>query len=186
MGGQYPSGWEYNFGGVDPQATAKVLDRWPRSIPITYSGFELGNRILSGDRLADVSPSDSPILAAYQWYVGRCHTTRESWDPITVLYGILGLNGFASLGMRAPFEYANENGYNRIIAGNGTNAWINDSSVSNQHWLKLANGVTEGSVARMLTQLYAHDPLDQTCFENGFSQQDKKAQQPLGSMNSDP
>jgi len=117
MGGEYPSGWEFNFGGYDSTSTHFVLSHWPRSVPITFSGGELGGNIDSGQDLRSHAPPDSPVLAAYEWYVGRCSTTRRSRDPITTLYGILGLNGFAELGIKAPFAYANAVGYNSITFG---------------------------------------------------------------------
>ncbi|KAF7196023.1 hypothetical protein HII31_02649 [Pseudocercospora fuligena] len=165
MGGAYPGpGWEFNFGYQDPAATAYILENWPNSIPITYSGFDLGANIYSGSRLREHAMADSPVLAAYEWYVGRCSTTRESWDPVTTLYGILGLDGFSALGLQEPFAYATENGYNSIVEANGTNAWVNDASVKNQRQLKLADGVSNASVAWMLDQFYIHDPIDKSCF----------------------
>lgn len=168
MGGRYPSGWEFNFGGSDPTSTITVLNSWPRSIPITFSGGELGESILSGQPLHQLAPSNSPILAAYEWYVGRYSTTRESWDPITVLYGILGLEGFGKFGWSAPFAYANDFGYNRITAPNASNAWVNDSSVTNQRWLRLADGVRNSSVSWILNQFYVQDPLVRGCFGYGL------------------
>lgn len=162
MGGQYPSGWEFNFAGADPVSTYHVVNNWPRDVPITYSGFELSRSIFSGERLVEHASPDSPVLAAYQWYVGRCSTARESWDPVTTLYGILGLEECSELGLGHLFAYANEIGRNEVLA-NGSNAWVNDSSVTNQHWLKLADGVTNTSVSGLLTQLFAHNPLDQSC-----------------------
>lgn len=164
MGGQYPSGWEFNFGGEDPESTAYVVKHWPEDVPVTYSGFELGGNIFSGQNLIEHSPPDSPILAAYQWYVGRCETVRESWDPLTTLYGILGMTGFEKLGVKAPLEFGNTNGHNSITSSNGSNAWINDSSVANQHYLRLAEGVSNSSVAWLLDQFYVHDPIDERCF----------------------
>lgn len=164
MGGYYPSGWEFNFGGEDPDATAYVVENWPKDVPITYSGGELGGEIFSGQSLTEHSPPDSPILAAYQWYVGRCSTLRESWDPLTTLYGILGLDGFERIGVKSPLAFANEFGYNSITSSNGSNAWVNDSSVTNQHYLRLADGVSNSSVAWLLDQLYIHDPIDERCF----------------------
>lgn len=157
MGGQYPDGWEYNFGGVDKTSTKMVIDSWPKTVPITYSGVELGQGVISGGDLQQCAPSDSPILAAYEWYVGRCSTLRESWDPLSVLYGILGLQGLPSLGISSPFAYANDHGYNSFDFESGSNSWVNDSSIRNQHWLKLADGVTNISVASMLNDLYTID-----------------------------
>lgn len=164
MGGEYPSGWEFNFGGEDPNSTAFVVQNWPSDVPITYSGGELGGTIFSGQNLAEHAPPDSPVLAAYQWYVGRCSTVRESWDPLTTLYGVLGLDGFERMGFKAPLVFANGDGYNTITSANGSNAWVNDSSVTNRHYLRLAEGVSNSSVAWLLDQFYAHDPIDGRCF----------------------
>ncbi|KAI1205412.1 nucleoside hydrolase [Annulohypoxylon truncatum] len=162
MGGEYPSGWEFNFGGGDPASTYRVVNNWPRSVPVTYSGGELGGNIYSGETLTREALPDSPVLAAYQWYVGRCSTIRESWDPVTTLYGIVGLEGFRELGIGKLFKYGNRIGYNKV-ATNGSNAWVNDTAVSNQHWLTLANGVTNSTVAGVLNQFFAHNPSDKSC-----------------------
>lgn len=163
MGGRYPAGYEFNF-GFDRNSTQYVLENWPTSVPVTFSGYELGKKIYSGHHLREHSHPNSPILAAYEWYVAGNSTIRESWDPLTTLFGILGLDGFAQLGLESPFVFANEFGYNTFNTSSGTNTWVNDSSVTNQHWLKLADGVSNSSVAWMLDQFYTHDPLVQTCF----------------------
>lgn len=108
---------------------------------------------------------ESPIRAAYEWYVGRCSTLRESWDPITTLYGILGLKG---LSLNSPlnggedlFEYGNVGGggYNKIVESNGTNLWIDDDGQQhNQRWLKLAEGVSNVTLAEILDGFYTHGP----------------------------
>ncbi|KAL6874809.1 Inosine/uridine-preferring nucleoside hydrolase domain-containing protein [Trichoderma novae-zelandiae] len=109
-GGQYPSGWEYNF-GADPENTAYLVHHWPKSVNVTYSGYELGEGVLSGRELVQRLPPDSPVLSASQWYVGRGSTARSSWDPITTLYGILGLDWLSKLGVGPMLEYANGFGY---------------------------------------------------------------------------
>ena len=167
MGGYYPWGWEFNFGGVDPASTIYVLEHWPQSVATTFSGGELGGNIYSGQMLRQHSPPDSPVLAAYEWYVGRCSTIRESWDPLTTLYGIFGLDGFSKLGIRPPLMYANQYGYNSITSSNASNAWVHDTSVTNQHWLKLADGVSNSSVAWLLDQFFVHDPIMKSCFGYG-------------------
>ncbi|KAJ5973691.1 hypothetical protein N7481_010901 [Penicillium waksmanii] len=164
MGGAYPSGSEYNFGHSDPESTAYVLKNWPKSVAITYSGFELGGDIDSGQNLDVLSPPNSPILAAYQWYVGRGSTVRPSWDPITTLYGSLGLDGFEKLGLGRMLAFANRDGHNSLTSANASNAWVNDTSVTNQHWLKLADGVTNSSMSWLLDRVFTHDPVQQRCF----------------------
>jgi len=101
MGGRYPSGLEFNF-AFDAVSTKAVLDGWPASIPITFSGYELGSKIFSGKRFPELAEEGSPVLAAYQWYGDRCNTTRASYDPVTVLYGVFGLG--------EVFEFANDDG----------------------------------------------------------------------------
>lgn len=169
MGGQYPSGWEYNFGGIDPKSTADVVNYWPKNVKITYSGGELGGNVFSGQSFALRFSPDSPVLSAYQWYVGRGSTIRESWDPITTLYGILGLEWVSQLKIRPMLAYANEFGYNSINPANGSNAWVNDTGITNQHWLRLADGVTNSSLARLLDDIMTRDSSAGCSFQHEMS-----------------
>lgn len=176
MGGTYPGpGWEFNFGEF-PLETKTVLENFPSNVQVTFSGFELGGVVFSGkglkkqccndDKEDDKGEKESPIRAAYEWYVGRCSTLRESWDPITTLYGILGLKGGG--GVNSPlngdesslFEYGNAGGggYNKIVESNGTNLWIDDGQQHNQRWLKLAEGVSNVTLAEILDGFYTHGP----------------------------
>lgn len=140
MGGQYPSGREYNFWGDNPYATAHVVNNWPGRM--TFSGNELGENVLSGGRFsAEAAPTD-PVAAAYKWYVGY-NTSRYSWDPLTVLYACQGLG--------ETFTYANHCGYNHVFA-NGSNAWMYEKTRSIQHWLQLK--VSNASAGLLLDQLY--------------------------------
>lgn len=176
MGGTYPGpGWEFNFGEF-PLETKSVLENFPPNVRVTFSGFELGGVVFSGKGLKkqccdDVAAEDeerdkkeSPIRAAYEWYVGRCSTLRESWDPITTLYGILGLNGGGVNPLNGGedlFEYGNlgGGGYNKIVESNGTNLWIDDDGQQhNQRWLKLAEGVSNVTLAEILDGFYTHGP----------------------------
>ncbi|SPN98652.1 uncharacterized protein DNG_01697 [Cephalotrichum gorgonifer] len=162
MGGEYPSGWEYNFGGEDPESTVHAINNWPRDVPITFLGSKLGASVRSGAGIPAGAPKSSPVRAAYEWYVGRCSTVRESWDPLTTLYGILGLDASPRLGIGKVFEYANKIGYNHVSA-DGSNTWVNDTSVTNQHWLKLTDGVTNTTMARLLDEFYTYSPSHGKC-----------------------
>jgi len=156
-------GWSWNFGGQHPHNAQLVINNWPGKV--TFTGNEPGQHIYSGGHLKAQARSDSPVLAAYEWYSGRTLTSLASWDPITVLYGVLGGSDsdlYAALGVRNVFEYANEFGYNRLDA-NGSNEWINDREVTWQHWLKLADGVSHASVGWLLDRLYAMDPVQTSC-----------------------
>lgn len=161
MGGTYPSGWEFNF-AYSVSATRIVLTEWPAAVPITFSGYELGSKIFSGQRLPELASKASPVLAAYQWYGDRCNTTRASYDPVTVLYGALGLGEL--------FEFANVLGYNEI-ADDGRNRWVENGVERGRRWLKLKAGLSETHVGEMLEHLYVGQALEQGCFDRTFKVQ---------------
>lgn len=51
MGGTYPGpGWEFNFGEF-PLETKSVLENFPSNVQVTFSGFELGGVVFSGEGL---------------------------------------------------------------------------------------------------------------------------------------
>ena len=65
MGGNFPEGrWEWNFSGGMPGVTQNVLSRL--NVPITFSGFELGVAIKSGEAFNRMDPN-TPL------YVGFMH-----------------------------------------------------------------------------------------------------------------
>lgn len=61
IGGQYPSGNEFNF-RVEPKAASYVVNNWPARV--MYTGFELGNQIRTAGRLAE-TPANNPIRRVY-------------------------------------------------------------------------------------------------------------------------
>ncbi|RFU30333.1 hypothetical protein B7463_g6011, partial [Scytalidium lignicola] len=140
MGGGYPSGHEYNFWGDNPLNTAHVVNNWQGRI--TYLGSEVGENVMSGANLTIEGPENDPVKAAYRWYTGY-NISRESWDPLTVLYACNGLGDL--------FEYANEFGYNHVFP-NGSNIWIDDESKTDQRLLRLR--VDNVTAARELDRLY--------------------------------
>lgn len=142
MGGGYPSGHEYNFWGDNPLTTAHVVNNWPRTVPVTFLGTEVGDNVLSGAKLTTEGTKGDLVTAAYGWYVGY-NTTRMSWDPLTVMYAVTGLGSL--------FEYGNTAGYNHVFA-NGSNVWVVDEGVTNQHYLQLA--IDNVTVADKLDGLY--------------------------------
>ncbi|KAI0162440.1 inosine/uridine-preferring nucleoside hydrolase [Pestalotiopsis sp. NC0098] len=134
MGGNYPSGYEYNFWGDNPISTAHVVNNWKTTM--VFSGADLGGNVTSGVPLITQGPENDPVRQAYLYYTHG--TSRYSWDPLTVLYAIEGLDS-------GLFEYGNEYGYN-YVHPNGSNEWVFDEQVSNQHWLNLkVDNVTAGA-----------------------------------------
>jgi len=89
MGGRFPSsgdGSEFNL-ATYPEATAYVLGHWPT--PATFSGGELGEKILTGTRLMKkYDPARNPVARAYQEYTGG--KDRMSWDQTAALFAVRG------------------------------------------------------------------------------------------------
>ncbi|RQM05145.1 hypothetical protein DH86_00003153, partial [Scytalidium sp. 3C] len=61
MGGDFPSGREYNFWGDDPLKAAHVVNNWPGRI--TYLGSDVGKRVMSGAQLTVEGPENDPVKA---------------------------------------------------------------------------------------------------------------------------
>lgn len=109
MGGDYPSGAEWNL-QQDGAAAQYVFDNWPA--PIMCSGGEIGNNVMSGALLSSRTASDNPVRRAYEDYVG-VGKSRNSWDLTAMLYAVRGLSNYWS---------SSASGYNQVGL-NGANSW---------------------------------------------------------------
>ena len=87
MGGKFPEGREANLIHDGP-AAAYAVEHWPT--PIIFSGWEIGNEIMTGAGLRQ-APQRTPVRRAYELYNGLNH--RQSWDQTAVLYAVRGLSG---------------------------------------------------------------------------------------------
>lgn len=159
----YPSGYEYNFWGDNASLAAHVVNNWKG--PISFSGYELGEKVMSGMRLMAEGPQSDPVRAAYTYYT--YNTSRPSWDILTLAYAMDGLGDL--------FEYGNVFGYNHV-AGDGSNEWVYDESVTNQHWLRLRVSDKVASVE-----------MDKRLVEAAWSQADRtgRAQQTKAMVNNE-
>jgi hypothetical protein len=141
MGGGYPTGRSWNFwGSGNASLAAQVVRAWPGSI--VFVGDDVGKHVLTGGPLMrSGSWGDDPVRMAYIWY--GYYRPRPSWDPLAVLYAIYGLGDL--------FKRGNEYGYN-VIEADGTNRWVWDSEVTNQHFLRLKgdNETAAAEVDRLL------------------------------------
>jgi hypothetical protein len=112
MGGKYPQSdpknGEYNFAGFGAGLdTQYIVEHWPT--PILFSGFEIGQAILTGKKLVS-APTANPVRRAYE------------------LYDALG--GHASFDLTAAFAAVRPphlywdivDGYCQV-ADNGTDTW---------------------------------------------------------------
>lgn len=88
MGGQYLTGTEYNF-AQEPSATtgaSYVVANWSSSIPIYFSGFELGDQIIAGSGLS-ATPLSNPVRYCYN-DEGRLGTGQNAWDETAILFAV--------------------------------------------------------------------------------------------------
>jgi hypothetical protein len=79
MGGKIPEGREANLIHDGP-AAAYAIANWPT--PIIFSGWEIGQEIMTGAKLRQV-PEGTPVRRAYELYNGL--NNRQSWDQTAVL-----------------------------------------------------------------------------------------------------
>lgn len=124
MGGGYPSGHSFNFWGSNASLAAHVVNTWKGRV--VYIGDDIGEQVRSGGPLMAEGPMDDPVRAAYAYYTYG--SPRFSWDPLTVLYAIYGLEDW--------FKSGNDFGYNKVEP-NGSNHWVWDEAVRNQFFLRL-------------------------------------------------
>jgi len=158
MGGIYPflnrsvlSGRlaEWNFGGAcgkflgnvaapcpdTPRFTKSTLDGLPPTVPLVFSGFEMGRQVFTGGRISNCTSSDNPIRAAFEKYHSwdeHC-PPRNSWDPATTLFAVMGLGEFWD---------QQEGGHNEVNGTTGANKWVHGSKTQ-QSYLVLKNGMAD-------------------------------------------
>ena len=130
MGGKYPSssdGSECNFCGcawasasdaaTAAAATAYVVESIPPQVTVLYSGFEIGIEVQSGGTLSTCASVDNPCRRAFEDYEGGENLSRFSWDPLSTLAAVRGVEG-------ASCELSGDDGINTADAATGNNAWV--------------------------------------------------------------
>lgn len=130
MGGQYPSGSEFNFNNNSLAMTAGnyVVANWPT--PIVYSGFEVGTSVLTGASLSGKQPGD---LAA-QAMADFGSFARMSWDPMNALLAMdidPDSNGYTSIW-----------GSNSVNAGTGANTFTPNVAGRDRYTVKSVTDAT--------------------------------------------
>jgi inosine-uridine nucleoside N-ribohydrolase len=125
MGGGYPS-WngENNLAG-DPSAAESVAANWPTKI--VWSGYEVGQNVLTGQTISSAQPSSSPVRIAYEAFVGAGNPI-QSWDLTAVYYAGRPMTPFLS--PAGP-------GTNAINSTTGSNVFT--MGIGNQYYLKLSD-----------------------------------------------
>jgi inosine-uridine nucleoside N-ribohydrolase len=127
MGGHFPSGeWEWNFNGDMPGVTRYVLENL--TIPIVFSGFELGVQVGTGPRFHELDPGH-PLYIGYMhfsehasWmkdrYVPGKITANASYDQTAVLYAVRGGEGIYWDKVENGLCVADDEGGNKWVESN--------------------------------------------------------------------
>lgn len=108
-------GYEFNV-MVDAAASQKVFADWPT--PVTISGFEIGEKILTGIRLVhNQSIHNSPVKDAFEIALSKDNNAigRNSWDETAVLVAVRGIGPYFSY-RKLNFE-VKDDGKNVLIPG---------------------------------------------------------------------
>ena len=98
MGGRFPEGkWEWNFNGGMPGVTQNVLSKL--TVPITFSGFELGVVIKTGEVFNQMDPN-TPLHVGFMHFSANAPWMKKNFkgaildnstfDQTAVLYAVRG------------------------------------------------------------------------------------------------
>ena len=139
MGGEYPTGYEWNF-YQDGAAAAYVVERWPS--PVIFVGFESGRDIWTGIKLKK-SRQPNPIRRSFELY--NNFSGRPSWDQVAVYYAVQVANGWRT------DLWSRVQGRNSVQLS-GRNSWYSNEKDHACHSYILQQG-DSGEIAQLLEQL---------------------------------
>ncbi len=137
MGGEYPSGREWNF-HRDPAAAAYVTQHWPT--PLIFAGFELGKEIMTGAGLRGM-PENNPLRRSYELH--NKLAGRPSWDQIAVHYAVMTADG-------SPSAFWSARRGSNLVREDGSNRWLEEQSGSHAHLVQQADSAV---IAAQIEQL---------------------------------
>lgn len=137
MGGQYPSGREWNF-FHDSAAASRAVGGWPG--PVVFVGYETGLDVMTGAVLHK-SAAGNPLRRSYELYNEL--TDRPSWDQLAVLYAVWSKN-------EAPNRFWELVPGNNTVMPDGSNRWMKGDGASH-FYLRLQR--SSGAVARIIDEL---------------------------------
>ena len=141
MAGGFPQGREFNV-CTDSTSSVIVFEQWPT--PITLSGFEIGEGILTGKRLIASDLTNSPVKNVFSMGMTIDVDGRMSWDQTAVLVGVRGCGDyFGTVKGRI------------LVAPNGDNTWVDDPDGTQEH---LVWKMPKEEIARIIEDLMMHQP----------------------------
>ena len=141
MAGAFPQGWEFNV-CTDSTASVIVSEQWPT--PITLSGFEIGETILTGTRLIASGITNSPVKDVFSMGMTIDVNGRSSWDQTAVLVGARGCR-----------DYFGTVKGRMIVAPSGFNTWEDDPNGTQE---RLVWKMPKEEVTRIIEDMMMHQP----------------------------
>lgn len=143
MAGLFPQGREFNV-FCDTPASKVVADQWPTEI--VFSGFEIGDAILTGKKLVASDIDNSPVKDAYALCFAEGDPDgRQSWDHTAVLVAVKGYEPY----------YDVERGTFKVVDDEGTNSWTPDAT--GKH-LRLIEKLPSARMAGLIDNYMMYQP----------------------------
>jgi inosine-uridine nucleoside N-ribohydrolase len=143
MAARFPEGREFNV-YCDTPASEIVIGEWPTEI--IFSGFEIGEVVLTGKQTAQMPVSNSPVKDTYAMCLKEGDFDgRNSWDQTAVLVAIKGYDPY----------YSTEKG-TVYVDDNGANTW---SPSENGKHIRLIEQMPPARVASLIESYMMHQPV---------------------------
>ena len=143
MAGIFPEGREFNVIN-DAQASQYVFENWPTEIWL--SGFEIGDKILTGKRVAALEVSNSPVKDVYEMSLAQDNPEgRQSWDLTAALVAVRGWK-----------EYFDAERGTMVVLPDGYNRW--EKSDTGRHY-RLIEKMPIPELPKVLEDLMIHQPV---------------------------
>jgi inosine-uridine nucleoside N-ribohydrolase len=142
MAGKFPQGQEFNV-CTDNDASVIVFEQWPT--PVTLSGFEIGEAILTGKRLIASDITNSPVKDVFSMGMTMDVDGRMSWDQTAVLVGVRGCGDyFGTIKGRI------------LVAPNCESTWKDDPNGTHE---RLVWKMPKEEITRIIEDLMMHQPI---------------------------
>jgi inosine-uridine nucleoside N-ribohydrolase len=142
MAGTFPQGRESNA-LWDAPATIVVAEQWPTRI--IFSGWEIGNKIVTGKRLRESNIKNTPAKDIYTICGQGQPKGRESWDQTAVLVAVRGVD-----------KYFNTVKGKIQVEANGANTWIDDPNGQHEY---LTWKMSPEELTIVIEDLMMHEPV---------------------------
>ncbi len=148
MAGRFPEGREFNI-FIDSTSSKNVFDNWPT--PVIFTGYEIGEKILTGLRVMNMPDSGNPVKDVFRISISfgeEDKNGRMSWDETAVLIAVYGTEGF--------FDRVTGT---IVVNPDGSNGWVNDPAGKHSY---VVQKMPVDQITRFIEDRMMHMPLHQS------------------------